>query len=449
VRDTPDGQTTHDPYSALRVRDFRLFAAGNVLAFLGMQMQTLAVEWEVYNRTNQYLSLGWVGLLQFAPVFFLALPAGHLADHFERRRIVFTANAAMVIASLGLAALVLWNGPTWLIYCFVLMTGTSRAIQQPAKAALLPQIVPPEAFSNAITWNSGGFQLASVLGPAVGGFAAGLLKSTAPVFLMDAAATATFATLVFLMKRRPVTREFEAPTLNSLLEGIRFVWRVRIILATISLDLFAVLLGGAVGLLPVYAKDILQIGAIGLGWMRAMPFVGALLMSLFLAHRPPLQKAGRALLWSVAGFGVATIVFGFSRSVALSMAMLFLTGAFDMISVVIRHTLVQTLTPDEMRGRVSAINGIFIGASNELGMFESAAVAHWLGPTASVVSGGLGTLAVVGMVALLSPGMRRYGRLDSALLPATPPPSAFESAPVDQTEGALAIDHPRRGEPGS
>jgi MFS family permease len=435
VNESPGGRTAHDPYLALRVRDFRFYLCGSVVAFLGIQMQTLAVEWEVYSRTGQYLSLGWVGLLSFAPVALLALPAGHLADCFERRRIVIFANLSMVAASIGLAAVVLGHGPTWLIYCLVGLAATGRAIQQPARAALLPQIVPPRAFSNAVTWGGGGFQLASVLGPAMGGLVIGLMHSTAPAFVLAAGGTGTFALLAFLLTRRPAARDFEAPTLSSLGEGIRFIWRTRIILATISLDLFAVLLGGAVGLLPVYAKDILKIGATGLGWMRAMPFLGALLTSLILAHRRPMQKAGRALLWSVAGFGVATIVFGFSRSVTLSMAMLLLTGAFDMVSVVIRHTLVQTLTPDEMRGRVSAVNGVFIGASNDLGAFESAAAAQLIGPTGSVVFGGVGTLVVVGLVALLSSGMRRYGRLDQE---AVAPEPTRQALPVGAAEGTAA-----------
>ncbi|GMV98836.1 MAG: MFS transporter [Phycisphaerae bacterium] len=401
----------HDPYAALRVRDFRLFLSGAFLANCGMQMQTVAVGWEVYRRTHEALNLGLVGLVQFLPVFLLALPAGHLADHFERRRIVLMANLVIALSSLGLAAIVHWHGPTGLIYACLALTGTARAMAQPARAALVPQIVPRGAFSNAITWGSGGFQLAAVTGPAVGGLLVATFQGTAPVFLLDATATLTFVVLLAIMKRRSPRHAFETPTLRSLLEGLRFVLRTKIILATITLDLFAVLLGGAVMLLPIYATDLLKVGARGLGYMQAAPAAGAIMTSLLLTHLPPMRRAGRTLLLAVTGFGLATIVFGLSRSLPLSLAMLFLTGAFDMVSVVIRHTLVQTLTPDEMRGRVSAVNGIFIGASNELGGFESGLVAHWLGPTASVVLGGIGTLTVVGLVALGWPQVRRYGRL--------------------------------------
>lgn len=453
MSETSPASPPHDPYAALRERDFRLFLCGSLMAFIGIQMQTLAVEWEAYNRTGRYLSLAYIGLLNFAPVFFLALPAGFLADHLERRRIVIAGNLTMLLASLGLAAVVFWKGPNWLLYALVLLGGTGRAVQQPARAALMPQIVPRHIFSNAVTWSGGGFQLASVLGPALGGFVIGLAHTTAPAFLLAALGTGTFASLALLLRPRSAPRRLELPTACSRLgwlrelgwliaapmfEGVGFIWRARIILATITLDLFAVLLGGAVGLLPVYAKDILNIGATGLGWLRAMPFLGALLVSLIIAHRPPMQKAGRALLWSVAGFGLATIVFGFSRSVALSLVMLFVVGAFDMVSVVVRHTLVQTLTPDEMRGRVSAVNGMFIGASNELGVFESGTVAHYIGPTWSVVTGGIGTILVVAGVAWLFPGVRRYGRLDSAPEPRQSPSGGFPVLDPTPTEKPAA-----------
>lgn len=425
----------HDPYAALRVRDFRFFLSGNVLANLGMQMQTVAVGWEVYQRTHEALNLGLVGLVQFTPVLLLALPAGHLADYFERRRIVLLANLVIAVSSLALAAIVTWHGPTALIYACLALTGTARALQQPSKASLMPQIVPREWFGNAITWNSGGFQLASVLGPAVGGFVVAFAHSTAPVFLLDAGATLTFVFLLAVMKRQGTTRRFEAPTLRSLLEGVRFVLRKQIILATITLDLFAVLLGGAVMLMPIYASDLLKVGARGLGYMQAAPAIGAITTSLLLTHLPPMRRAGPAMLLAVAGFGLATIGFGLSPlfgpalarllgaglsesriltvSFLFALAMLVAVGALDMISVVIRHTLVQTLTPDEMRGRVSAVNGIFIGASNELGGFESGLAAHLLTPMLAVVLGGVGTLLVVAVVAAVWPQVRRYGRLGS------------------------------------
>lgn len=427
----------HDPYTALRLPDFRRYLTGSVLANFGMQMQTVAVGWEIYERTGSAMALGWVGLVQFAPVLALALVAGQVADKFDRRRIVLTAQLFIAAASLGLTTISLLRGPVLAMYGCLLLSGMARAMNQPAKASLLPQIVPRERFSNAVTWSGGGFQLASVLGPGVGGLLIALFGRAFPVYILDASATLTFAFLLSRIRPPRFTPSSETPTVQTLLAGVAFVWQKKIILGTITLDLFAVLLGGAVTLLPVYAKDILQVGPTGLGWMRAAPSIGALLMSFTLAHRPPLERAGRAMLWSVAGFGVATIVFGLSRSFWLSLAMLFLTGALDMISVVVRHTLVQLLTPDAMRGRVSAINGLFIGASNELGGFESGLVAALFNPTLSVVSGGIGTIVAVMAVALLWPQVRRYGRLGGAPEPhdglaRRPDPSGFPVLEVPQ-----------------
>lgn len=405
------GRDGHDAYAALRLRDFRLFLIGSVAATIGMQMQTVAVGWEIYERTHSALALGWVGLVQVLPVIFLSLAAGHVADHHDRRGVMMLAEAVIALGSIGLACVSVWHGDIRLMYALLLVGGVSRAFLQPAKASFLPHIVPREHFSNAVTWNSGGFQLASVIGPALGGSLIGLCKSAAIVYVVDAAATFTFFVLLTLIARRPVAAATGGVTLRSLVAGVGFLRRSPVVLAAITLDMFAVLLGGATALLPIYAKDILCVGATGLGWMRASPAIGALLMAFILAHRPPLRKAGRALLWAVAGFGAATIVFGFSRSFWLSLIMLFLTGALDNISVVVRHTLVQLLTPDEMRGRVSAINSMFIGASNELGGFESGLVAALSTPTISVVAGGIGTLVVVAAVALMWPPMRRYGRL--------------------------------------
>jgi MFS family permease len=298
------------------------------------------------------------------------------------------------------------------MYVCLLASGVARAFLQPAKSSFLPQIVPREQFATAVTWNMGAFHLAAVVGPAAGGFLIGWLKRATEVYLLDAAATLSFFVMLAFIKSARHAPAREAVRWRTFLAGAEFVWSNKIILGAMTLDMFAVLLGGAVALLPAYAKDILDVGPAGLGWMQAAPAIGALLMSFVLAHRPPIERAGPAMLWTVAGFGAATIVFGFSRSFTLSLAMLFLTGAFDTVSVVIRHTLVQLLTPDEMRGRVSAINGMFIGASNELGRFESGLVAAWLGPLGSVVSGGIGTLVVVAAVTVLWPQLGRYGRLD-------------------------------------
>lgn len=402
---------THDPYSALRLRNFRFFLIGSVAANIGMQMQTVAVGWEIYERTGSAMALGWVGLVQVLPVIFLSLAAGHVADHHDRRRVMILTEALAVATSLGLAWLSVRRGGIHWMYALLLLGGIARAFHWPAKASFLPHIVPRERFSNAVTWNSGGFQLASVIGPALGGSLIWLCKVTWVVYIVDASATLSFVILLGLITHRSVAAASGGMTLRSLAAGIGFLRQTPIILATITLDMFAVLLGGATALLPIYAKDILHVGASGLGWMRAAPAIGALIMAFALAHRPPLRKAGRTLLWAVAGFGLTTVVFGVSRWFPLSLLMLFLTGALDNISVVVRHTLVQLLTPDEMRGRVSAINSVFIGASNELGGFESGLVAALATPTLSVVSGGVGTLIIVAAVAAIWPQIRRYGRL--------------------------------------
>jgi MFS family permease len=411
--------STHDPYAALRLRDFRWFLAGNMLALLGLQMQTVAVSWEVYARTGSNLALAMVGLVQVLPVIGLFLPAGHFVDRFDRRKILLVVLPFAACCSLGLA----WNsaahGPIAVTYLFLMLVGTARAFLQPARAAFLPQVVAREHFSNAVTWNSAGFQLAMVMGPALGGPLVGWLNPWV-VYLLNAGFALTFCGLLWTIPPRPFVPSTEPVSLRSLGAGLSFVWRTKVMLGAITLDMFAVLLGGATALLPVYAQVIFNSGPEWFGWMRATPGIGAVCMSFVLAHRPPLERAGRALLLSVAGFGVATIIFGYSRLLGLSFAMLFLLGALDMISVVVRHTLVQLLTPEAMRGRVSAVNGLFIGISNELGEFESGSVA-WLfdrpddpafGPTVAVVSGGVGTLLVVASVALQWPEVRQYGRLD-------------------------------------
>lgn len=402
---------THDPYAALRFWNFRLYLVGNALAIFGTQMQTAAVQWEIFERTHNKLMLGLIGLVQFMPMIALTLPAGHQADRSHRKAIVMTAMLSMAGCSLFLAWMSLTAGPVSWMFGALFVSGVARAFLQPAKAALLPQIVPREVFSNAVTWNMSGFQVAAIIGPAACGQLIGYFKLAWPVYVADALSTFIFFVLLAMVRvpRHAVTAT--AATGEALLAGFRFVRRNKIILAAITLDMFAVLLGGAVALLPVYADDILHVGPTGYGWLRTAPAVGALIFSFLLAHRPPIEQAGKTLLWTVVGFGICTIVFGFSRSYWLSLSMLFLTGAFDIVSVIIRHTLVQLLTPDEMRGRVSAINSVFIGASNELGSFESGLVAQIFTPVFSVVSGGVGTLVVVAIVAWLWPELRRYGRL--------------------------------------
>lgn len=408
----------HDPYAVLGLGDFRLFLVGNLLAILGMQMQSVAVGWEIYERTQSAMALGVVGLVQVLPVIVLAIPAGQVADRCDRKRVVMVAAASMALSSLALAWISACEGDIRWMYACLLASGVARAFQQPAKASLLPQIVPRERFSNAVTWNTGGFQLAAVAGPALGGGLIWVAESATIVYLVDAAAVLVFVALLGLIAARGPVRTTQPTTARSLVAGLSFVWRSKVIFAAITLDLFAVLLGGATTLLPIFAKDILEVGPSGLGALRAAPAFGALGILFVLAHRPPLRYAGRSLLWAVVGFGLATIVFGLSQSFWLSLGMLFLSGAFDSVSVVVRHTLVQVLTPDEMRGRVSAVNGMFISASNELGGFESGLVAALFTPVISVVSGGIGTLAVVAAVARAWPQLRTYGRLGGG--PAAP-----------------------------
>lgn len=401
----------HDSYAALRLSSFRRYLIGNVISVLGVQMQTIAVGWEIYEKTGSALKLGYVGLAQFLPLVALALPAGHVADNFNRKRILIAAQTVMLMTSLAIGINSFRHGPIWIIYACLLMNGVARAFQNPARSSLMPQIVPRQIFSNAVSWHSGGFELASMSGPALGGLLIAIFKGASLVYFLNAFAALTFLLLLAGIKYERKTTERAPLTFESLLAGFRFVRQSEVVLGAMTLDMFAVLLGGATMLLPIFAKDILHVGPNGLGVLRAAPSIGAFTMALAIAHRPPIKKAGRALLLTVIGFGVATIIFGYSTNFWLSLAMLLFTGMFDAVSVVIRHTLVQILTPDEMRGRVSAINGLFIGTSNELGGFESGLVAGLFGPVVSVVAGGFGTLAVVLMVALLWPKLRRYGAL--------------------------------------
>lgn len=400
----------HDPYAALRFRDYRLYMVGNVLSILGVLAQEAAIGWELYDRTHSAMALGLVGLVQVAPIFLLTFVAGHVADRFDRRRVLMLTQGLMALASLALAWLSFVNGPVSWIYVVLFFIGVNRAFLSPASAALLPQIVPEEHFENAVTWQSTGFQVASVAGPALGGIIIGVRHSATDVYLVAVGTAIVFLGCVALLKGRRAPHKAEPMTWANLVAGFHFVVRTKIILATITMDMFAVLLGGATTLLPIFAK-ILDVGPEGYGWLRAAPSAGAFLMAVGLAHLPPMRKAGKTLLWAVAGFGVATIVFGISKSFVLSMAMLFLLGGLDAISVVVRSTLVQVRTPDELRGRVSAVNSLFIGTSNELGGFESGALASFVGPVASVVIGGIGTILVVLGIAWKWPEVRRLGRL--------------------------------------
>ncbi|GAC1644874.1 MAG: MFS transporter [Ktedonobacteraceae bacterium] len=403
----------HDPYRALRFRNFRLLLIGTFIASIGTQMVNVAIGWELYERTGSALVLGGVGLVEVIPVLILALPAGHVADRFKRKYIVIISQLLLALASLGLMALSYTHGSLLLIYGCLLLMGGAVAFNNPATTTLLPQTVPEKAFENAATWESSAWQLASVLGPASGGFVIALFHSATLVYGLNAGAALISVALMLLLRggQREVPAS-QSTTLSSLLEGMKFLRQDQVILAAITLDMFAVLLGGATTLLPIYAKDILHVGPTGLGWLRAAPSIGAVCISICIAHAPPFKKAGRTLLWAVAGFGIATIIFGVSRLFWLSLLMLFMLGGLDNISVVIRSTLLLMRTPDAMRGRIAAVNTLFIGASNELGGFESGLAAQLFGPIISVAGGGLGTILVVLFVALLWPQMRHLASLN-------------------------------------
>ncbi len=406
-------EEAHDPYLALHYRDFRLLLGGRFAAAMGEQMLNVAVGWELYQRTNSALALGYVGLVQVAPVIALALPAGQVADRFNRKGVIGGALGMLVLSALGLALLSATRGPLPLFYLCLLGLGIGEAFYTPASSAFVSQVIPAQVFGNAATWNSSTWQLAAVIGPALGGFVIAWLHGATAIYALEAVAAAIYLLLLVQIRSRhkPATASRSARGFAALVEGVSFVRRTKVILAAITLDLFAVLFGGATTLLPIFARDILHVGPVGLGWMRAMSSIGAVLMALTLAHRPPFRRAGRVLLLAVAGFGLATVVFGVSRWFPLSLAMLFLLGALDNISVVTRATLLLVRTPDAMRGRVSAVNNVFIGMSNQLGGFESGVTAAIFSPTLSVVAGGIGTIIVVIAVALIWPQIRRLGLL--------------------------------------
>lgn len=412
VSDVPERAAPHDPYAALRFRDFRLLISGRFIAQIGEMMVSVGVGWELYERTRDPFALGLVGLVQIFPVMLLSLPGGYVADRYNRKLITLYSQVVLIFCSLALAGLSLTQGSLVLLYAVLAVIGGARAFNNPAESALTPQMVPPEYYFNATTWSTSVWQLSAILGPAVGGLLIGLTKVPASVYLVNAAAGSVLVVALLLIRSQQISyAESSEPPLQALRGGLRFMRNSEVILAAITLDMFAVLFGGATFLLPVFASDVLHTDATGLGIMRAAPSVGALLMVTYISRRPPFEHAGRTLLISVAGFGIATIIFGISTSFVLSLLMLLALGALDNISVIIRHTLMLTYTPDAMRGRVGAVNSVFIGASNELGGFESGVAAGLLGPVGAVVFGGFGTLVVVAAVAWFSPRLRSLKRI--------------------------------------
>ena len=440
TQQNPPSQPEHDPYAALREPNYRYFAGGWVLASMGLQMQGTALAWEIYDKTKNPLALGFVSLSRAFPVLLLALPAGQIVDLLDRRKILIFTQIAFALASILLTLGSYHNVPVAWMYLLVALTGCARVFNGPSRSSLLPQIVRPEHFHNAVTWNSGVFQFSATLGPlAAGGLislsalygmgkdSAGIAHGVAwPVYAIAGVSCLWFALGCTMVRPYPdlVSKENKSGSISvrqaispsillpGILEGARHVWREKTVFGALALDLLAVLLGGATALMPVYAKDILHVGPVGLGALKAAPFVGALVVALLLAHRKPFERAGRNLLLCVAGFGACTIGFGFSTSFWLSIALLFTLGALDGVSVVIRHVLVSVRTPDRLRGRVSAVNSVFIESSNELGGFESGLVARLFTPLISVVSGGIGTIIVVIGMAFWLPELRRLGRLE-------------------------------------
>lgn len=397
---------------AFQHRDFSLYLLSRLISATAVQMQAVAVGWLVYDITRDPFALGLTGLVAFLPAAGLALVTGHVADRFDRRRILIVCYVLASLSAAGLLALAVSGTASVLpIYGLVLLFGISRAFANPAGQALVPNLVPREHFENAVAWSSSAWQSASIVGPALGG----ILYIFGPVVVFATVAGCFAVTLALLtaMRHRSDARAPSRTDWTTLLAGIRFVRAKPVIFGAISLDLFAVLLGGATALLPIYARDILMVGPWGLGLLRSMPAAGAVATALLLAWRPLRRRAGRRMFWSVVLFGLATIGFGLSESLPLSLACLFVLGAADMVSVFVRQTLVQIETPDDMRGRVSAVNAVFIGASNELGEFESGTLAALIGTVPAAVAGGLGTLLVAALWARWFPELRDRDRLVS------------------------------------
>ena len=418
-----DSSPAHDPYAALRIPDFRRLVSARVLFTVASQIQGVVVGWQIYELTNNPLALGLIGLAEAIPSIAVSLYAGHVADSVPRKRIIVPTMIVLFLCSLSLFLLTRPSGmalfanqqvlafPLYVVmlYAVLFVSGIARGFLGPAVFSFMPQLLPNRALlSNAVTWNSSSWQAAAVLGPAIGGLLFAKMGKGFAYGIDSGLMLLSLLLFLSIAGRALPTREGEQLNLGeSILSGVRFIFANQIVLAALSLDLFAVLFGGAVALLPIFAKDILQTGPDGLGYLRAAPAVGSVLMAVWLTYSPMKRGAGRKLLWAVAGFGLVTIGFALSKSFALSLFLLFLTGVFDSVSVIVRSTLIHTYTPEYMKGRVSAVNNIFIGSSNEIGGFESGAAAKLMGTVPSVVFGGLMTLVVVAVTALKADKLRK------------------------------------------
>jgi MFS family permease len=411
--------------SAFLSRDFRLYQTARLLVILGAEAQSIAVAWQVYQITHSALDLGLTGLALFAPGLFFMLAAGHVADRYDRRLIIMVCYATQALCTGALLRFALHPTQHVLpIYAVLLGVGMGRAFSGPASSALLPSLVPRHHFVNAVTWGSIVFQIANIAGPSVGGLLftlplTGVLErwhGAAAVYAFTLATLLAFLVLVGSMRTPPARVVKNAFNLETMLAGFKYVWQAKLLLGSISLDLFAVLLGGATALLPIYATDILHAGPRGLGLLRAMPSLGALMVSLIMTVRPIKHNAGKLMLFCVAVYGVTTVIFGLSRTMWISLLALVIVGASDMVSVVIRASILQLATPPEMRGRVSAVNWLFVGASNEFGGFESGVTAQWWGAVRAVVVGGIGSLVVTGLAGTLFPALRNADALSAESL---------------------------------
>jgi MFS family permease len=404
---------------AFQYPSFVFFQTARFFIVLATEMQSVAVGWQVYEITKRPLDLGLVGLAQFLPGILLFLVSGHVADRYDRRKLIVICYVGFALCC-GLLLLTSMRNVRSVYYIFAVLVllGVVRSFTGPVSRALVPQLLPEEHFTNAVAWASTIFQGAAILGPALGGLIYAFFRGPSAVYILAVimAIAAVICTLKIRTESKPRTRE--PINLTTVSAGLRYIWREKVVLGSISLDLFAVFLGGAVALLPVYAREILLTGPWGLGLLRAAPGVGAAAMAIFLAHRPFRRKVGLIMLWCVAGFGIFTILFGISRSLVLSLIALFFVGATDMVSVIVRAVLIQVATPDEMRGRVNAVDMVFIGASNEFGEFESGLTAQWLGTLPAVVLGGVGTIIVTAIWAWRFPELRRVEQIHS--LPSRP-----------------------------
>jgi len=396
-------------FSVLRNRNFSFYLSARILGTLAVQMQSVAIGWQVYQMTGSLYDLGLIGLAQFAPFLVLILLAGHVADRFNRRNIIMLCLATQLLCGLLLLAFT-YSGMSvvWPVFAILVIFGSARAFMMPATQAVLRNMVPTESFSQAVALSSSAFHVAVIVGPVLGGLL--YLAGPATVYTVAAALLVLSVVLMTFTHAAPQAINNAPATWHTVLEGLRFVWSRPVMLGAISLDLFAVLFGGATALLPAYAHDVLQAGPTALGWLRTAPGAGAALCSVALAFYPIQRRVGAWMFGGVAVFGVATLTLGWTSNFMVALVALFVLGAGDMVSVYVRHLLVQFETPDEIRGRVSAVNAVFIGASNELGEFESGVTAGWFGLTRAILFGGAATLAVTGIWAWRFPVLSRMDR---------------------------------------